>query len=657
MTAVARVLGVVLAGALAVGGALGSVLLAGGTRTPINELAILLVVLSYATVAVIISLARPGHLVGRLMLFGICFWGVGEGLLAAAARAAAREQLVAAGWLGMLGSLRGLGWLVLVLGVPLVFPDGHTPWRGRRPVILIILAIVVFVLGSLLSPTPLDYRLTGVDSPTGLPQHLAAVADVLALSGLFLTGVALVVAIAGLVHRWRIGEKLLQQQLLAFAIAFAAPLVLIPFIPVSFVEPWMFAVVSLPVPIVIAVALFQHRLYDVQLVVNRAVTFVALSAVVAGLYAAIVGGVGVLLRDHGAPWLPWVAAGVVAVTFAPLRNALQRGVNRLTYGQWSQPADVLAATGRRLADATDVPGLLQTLTDEVATGLKLSYVEIVDVHGRTLAAHGARRQGYDETLLTAYGQTVGSLRWSPPRLRASDRQLLDDLAGQLGGVVHSARLFEDLRDAQERLVFTREDERRRLRRDLHDGLGPTLAALTLQVDTVRNLLTAGQNTAAELLKLRSGVASTVGDVRRIVEGLRPPALDELRLDGALTQLAERVASDSDLTVQVVMPKTLPEIPAAVEVAVYRVAQEALTNAVRHSRATQSQLALNIDSHGIRLEIADNGTGEVRPRAGGIGLTTMHERAAEVGGQLSIETGAARGTTVALWLPQPATVSS
>ncbi len=651
-----RFIGVVLTALLAIGGALTSVLLAAPFGTPVNELAIFLVVAAYAVVAALVSLARPGHLVGRLMLLGSCVWGVGEALLSLATYYLAHGQVHLAGWLAAIGSLRGFGWLVMVLGVPLVFPDGRTPWRGRRPALLAITATSLFTLASLVAPHPLDYRLADVDSPTGLPPSLGGVADILALTALFLSGVALIVALAGLVQRWRQGDELLRQQVGLYLVAFAAPLLLFPFISSSLVEPWMFALVTVPVPVAIGIALFQRRLYDVPFVVNRTVAFVVLSAAVATVYAAIVGGVGLLLRDRGAAWLGWAAAGVIAVAFVPLRNTLQRAVNRLTYGQWSEPAEVLASTGRRLADATDVPWLLSSLTEEVQSGLKLAYVEITGPHGQALATCGAPQQEYEERPLAAYGRHVGWLRWSPPQLRARNRQLLDDLAGQLGGVVHSAVLVEELREAQERLVRAREDERRRLRRDLHDGLGPTLAALTLQVDIIRNVLAGGSSADAELLRLRSGVASTVSDVRRIVEGLRPPALDELGLDGALTQLAERLTMGSDVTVEVSIPATLPDIPAAVEVAAYRVTQEALTNAVRHSRATRSHVELSVDGAGIRVEITDNGTGSAHPRPGGIGLTSMHERAAEIGGRLSIRTTPACGTTVALWLPRTTAVA-
>jgi signal transduction histidine kinase len=647
-----RIAGVLAAGSIAVAGTLASVVLSNGVGSKLNELAIALAVTTYAVVGIVIMLARPGHLVGRLMLLGAATWGVGEGALALGVEGYVVRpgSIPAADWLAVLGTAsRGFGWLVLVLALPLVFPDGHTPWRGRKAPTLTVLAIAAFTAATLLAPVPLEERLSTMDSPTGLPSSWVGPADALALSALGLSAVALGVAITGLVHRWRQGGDFLRQQLLWFCAAFAIPFLFIPFIATDLATQWMFALVTLPVPVAVGVALFQRRLYDVQLVVSRGLTYAALSVTVAGLYALTVGGVGALLQERGAEWLPWVAAGVVAVTFAPLRNTLQQGVNRLTYGQWSQPADVLAATGRRLADATDVPGLLHALTTELGTGLGLAYVEITDLHGRVLAAHGDRAET-EELKLTAYGTPVGALRWSREKLRVVDRALLEDVAHQLGGVVHAAGLFDAIREAQERLVLAREEERRRLRRDLHDGLGPSLAGLTLQVDTLRNQLgRPGLDEDAELLKLRAGIQSTVVDVRRIVEGLRPPALDELGLHDALTQLAARVGDPhGDLTVTLDVPP-LPPIPAAVEVATYRVAQEALTNVVRHARATRAHVRIALQDGDLALTISDNGTGDVHHRPGGVGLTSMRERAEEIGGTLIVQADQG-GTTVHLRLP-------
>jgi signal transduction histidine kinase len=218
--------------------------------------------------------------------------------------------------------------------------------------------------------------------------------------------------------------------------------------------------------------------------------------------------------------------------------------------------------------------------------------------------------------------------------------------------VHAAALLDVVRAAQERQVLTREEERKRLRRDLHDGLGPALAALTLHVDALRNR--AGSGGAAEdleagLLGLRSGIQGTVSDVRRIVEGLRPPALDELGLPGALAQLADRLTAGTGLIVDVDVPAVL-RVPAAVEVAAYRVAQEALTNVVRHAGAGRACVRVRPADGDLLVEVRDDGRGVPGPREGGVGLGSMRERAEELGGRLEVDSGPGRGTRVLARLP-------
>ena len=624
-----------------------------GAGAPVDELAITVAVVTYSVVAVVVAHARPGHRVARLMLFGAASWGIGEGMLALGVQGHLYDpgSVPGAEWWGVLGTVtRGVGWLVLIVALPMFFPDGDLPWRRRRPAGVLLTGIAGFALASLLAPEPLEFRLEDMDSPTGLPVELRAVADLLALGSLALCAVALGIAVTALVQRWRSGDELRRQQLLWLCVAFAVPLLFLPLIATDFVAPWMFSVVTMPVPVAIAVAMLQRRLYDVQLAVSHTLTYLSLSAVVAGLYALTVGGVGALLDERGASWLPWVAAGVVAVSFAPLRNVLQQGVNRLTYGQWSQPADVLASTGRRLADAADVPALLDTLVGELGTGLSLEHVAIHDRAGRLLASHGTPPDGPgDEIPLQAYGRRVGVLRWSRRRLREPERRLLEDLAHQLGGVVHGAGLLVAVREAQHRLVLAREEERRRLRRDLHDGLGPVLAGLSLQVDTLRNRhATSGNALDRDLLMVRSAVQSAVIDVRRIVEGLRPPALDELGLVGALAQLADRsCGAEPVIDLEVAQ---LPEVPAAVEVAVYRIAAEAMSNAARHACATQVRCRVGVAGHGLFLDVSDDGRGGVEPRVGGVGLGSMRERAEEIGGTLTVDSTPGRGTRVHAWLP-------
>ena len=243
-------------------------------------------------------------------------------------------------------------------------------------------------------------------------------------------------------------------------------------------------------------------------------------------------------------------------------------------------------------------------------------------------------------------------------LRPTDRGLLDDLAVQLGHLVHAAALVQDLRRAHEGLILAREEERRRLRRDLHDGLGPALAGLTLKVEAARNLVTVDAEAAESVLRdLRDGIQATVLDVRRVVQGLRPPALDELGLAGAVVELATRLGRDSATRIDVDMPGHLPPLTAAVEVAAYRVAQEALTNAVRHAPGAPCRVAIRCDPQGLCIEIADAGNGGVAARPEGAGLATMRERAEEIGGELSVVGDPLRGTTVFLRLPLRANVAA
>lgn len=661
-----RTVGLVILGVGAVaGGSLPAVLAESGAI--VDALAVVLAITSYVVVAIIIIVARPGHRVGRLMLAGGTAWGVGEALLAlgiagwpelgagtpGTPSTPGTETVTVAGVAAIAGiACRGAGWLTLILGLPLVFPDGQTAWPTRRaPGRLAAASVGCFVLGTVLSPTPLEARLEGRASPTGLPPEWGAVAELLALGGLVGTAATLVMALVNLRTKWRRADELARQQLIWFAAAFAVPLPFLALVATPWAQAWMFALVAIPVPIAVGVAVLQRRLYDIELVVSRSLAYLLLSVVATALYAATIVAVGAFLRRRGEDWLPWVGAGVVAVAFAPLRDAMQRVANRVVHGHWAAPADVLAATGRRLRDASDLSALLDTLVHDLGDTMGLRRVELADRAGRILAQHGEEARDLDELSLTAYGRPVGTLRWVRTPLRSRDRDLLAAVGEELGAALHAAGLIDDLRGAQERLVIAREEERKRLRRDLHDGLGPSLAGLTLDVDTLRNRVRAldARETDAQLLSLRTGIQSAVAEVRRVVEGLRPPALDELGLGAALDHLAQRLTGGTGVVVDLEVTGLEP-LPAAAEVAVYRVAQEALTNIVRHSGAQQVWIRLATVPGHVVLEIADDGHGRTAPRDGGVGLGSMRERAEELGGSVEIVGTAGSGTTIRAAIP-------
>ncbi|HET9500011.1 MAG TPA: sensor histidine kinase [Marmoricola sp.] len=613
-----------------------------------NELAVAAAILAYTAVGVLILWHRPGHPIGRLAVVLGAIWGPGEALVATSYAALLHDPHDTMAALGSTAGsfLRGLPWLVSVLVLPLVFPDGHRldTRLARMAGRVSAAALACFVLATVLSPSLSDLRVEDVANPLGLPARARDAVDAVAASTLLLGVVAIGLAVAVLVQRYRCTGALGRQQTLLFALAFLPPVAALGASVSDVAGPWLFGVASVPLPLLIGVAVLQRRLYDVPLALNRSLTYGTLWLSIALLYAITVGGVGAMLQQRGAVWLPWAAAGIVAVSFAPLREGLQRTANRVTYGQWAQPDEVRSRTARRVGDATNLPGLLQSLVAELADDLGLGHLEVTGPYGEVLAAAGPEDGAYDELPLTAYGAPVGALRWSRRALRVGDLELLGDLARQLGAVVHAHGLLESIRAAQERLVLAREEERRRLRRDLHDGLGPALAGLTLQVDTVRNRTT-DPNADTALLDLRSGIQATVADVRRMVEGLRPASLDDLGLVEAVRQLAGGV--DLQVTVEA---SDLPPLPAAVEVAAYRILQEALTNAARHSGGTMATVRLLPGRDLLRIEVADDGSGAVLPRPDGVGLDSMRTRAEEIGGSFELQARPGTGTTIVTTLP-------
>ena len=255
--------------------------------------------------------------------------------------------------------------------------------------------------------------------------------------------------------------------------------------------------------------------------------------------------------------------------------------------------------------------------------------------------------------LLYHGEAIGRLilgrRSGEGSFSASEQRLLEDLARQAGVATYAVRLTTDLQRSRERLVTAREEERRRLRRDLHDGLGPALASVTLMSDAARNLLTQNPPAAdALLVDLKREAQAATTEIRRVVYELRPPALDELGLALALREQAMQF-SQSGLRVSVEAPDELPPLPAAVDVAAYRIFQEAMTNIVRHAQARICSIRLEVDTS-VRLEIADDGCGLNGARPG-VGLTSMRERAEELGGWCTVESRQTGGTIVRAVLPR------
>jgi signal transduction histidine kinase len=419
-----------------------------------------------------------------------------------------------------------------------------------------------------------------------------------------------------------------------------------------------FAVVtlgSLAIPLSIGVAVSRYHLWDVDLAINRAAVYTAVGAILVALYLAIVLGAETVLAGRGLTLLSLVAAALVAVAFQPLRQLIQRLVNRLMYGERDDPRAVLRRLGNALDESAAGGTVLPRIAGTVATALRLPYVACTLRDGQVFAA--GRLAGPEADLLDLplvhQGEGVGKLRLAPrgPRdpFSPKDVELLHELAVHIGAAAHAVLLETELRQSRERLVNTRAEERRRLRRDLHDGLGPQLVSLALQLEAARNRAGPDADLHRSLDDLARRTRAAVADLRRLVYALRPPALDELGLAAALEQ-AGRLTAEGMVEFEFEDPGELPPLPAAVEVATYRIAQEALTNVVRHAGARRCELKLTMTGGMLRLEVTDDGSGISAGAVSGIGLQSMRERAEEIGGRLDVGPSNGKGTRLVATLP-------
>lgn len=562
-----------------------------------------------------------------------------------------------AGWLSEWVSFP----IVLVPGAALLlFPDGRLPGGRWRAALFCGLtgAVMVALNGALGigedlafqgNPFLSDATAHALGAPFGLGWALMLIA---AACGIAAIATRRRTASAGEREQLR----LLGRGAVIVSLAFLACAVVSIVAPAAFDFGAVAALCSLSVlAVLMGVAILRHRLYGLDVYVDRAMVLTGTTLVLGALYVAAVVLVARLLDKDVDLGVAVPATVLVAVAFHPLRDRLQRSVNRLLHGQRDEPYAAMSQLGRRLGEAIDPAQVLPVMAETIADALRLPYVA-VELAGSPAAVHGAPAAGVALRLpLDHGGEHVGTLvlgaRAHGEPLSAADRQLLEDFARRASAAASAVGLSLEVQRARARLVTAREEERRRLRGDLHDGLGPTLAGAVLTIDAARRVLATDPAAADALLdRAAANVERTVTDVRRVVYALRPPALDQLGLIGALRQHAATLsAGDPQLEIDLAAPEPLPPLGAAVEVAAYRIAQEALTNVARHAHARHASITITVDDV-LALAIADDGRGLPEHPRTGIGLTSMRERATELGGTFAITCAANSGTLLAVRLP-------
>lgn len=559
------------------------------------------------------------------------------------------------------------GYLAIWTLLPLLFPDGHPPSTAWRP--LLWLSVGLIAGTTVLAALAAESLGTASTEPILESEAMAGLAGNGRAAGVL---VLAPLCVLGLVWRFRRSQGPDRPRLVwpvrAAVVAAAVPplATLVSLVTGAPVPIGLYQLIGiaalLTVPAAVAISIVRHGLYDldarVDTLINRALVYGSLTTVGISVFLVVLLLLEALISGKHGFGLSLVALMVVAPVAAGLRAQLQRTVDRLLYKRRDYDYSVFAALSRSLRSSLGPDAVLPAIVETVATGLKLPYVAITVGHGDEVTASASYGEARDDVVVMALGhqgEKVGQLMVAPRGTSESfdsvDRRLLGYLADQVGVAAYALCLTADLQRSRERLVTAREEERRRLRRDLHDGLQPALAGVTLGIEAVRNIV--GPESAAEQLldRLKTELETAGGDVRRLVYDLRPPALDVLGLVGALRQQADRFAlSPGGLEVIVEAADDLHGLPAAVEVAAFRICLEALENARKHSKANTCVMSLAVDNGYLQLEVRDDGIGIPAAGGAGVGLVAMRERAAELGGTLSVQSPAGSGALLRARLP-------
>jgi two-component system NarL family sensor kinase len=496
-----------------------------------------------------------------------------------------------------------------------LFPTGKPVSRHWR--VLLWLTVGTAALGNLfVGPTP-EY---GVSSFLFAPWW--AVTERIAA---MLTPLIILASVASLIVRFIRGSETVRQQVLWLAAAVI--LVILINFPIWFDLPsgqTILLLLSFPlIPAAVTIAVLRHGLYDVRIVVSRLVVYTLLTAGVIAIYVGLVAVLDRVLRGFGAPV---IAALAIALAFNPVRVRLQRLVDRAVYGTRRDPVAAVSAVGQRLV-GDDLGGVADALRET----LRLSYVGIERRTGGGVES-GERPATTQSWPLIYDSEPIGNLivgpRHGERRLSGSDQRVIDVVAAPLAIVLQAQALSEDLKASRERVLEAAEEERSRLRRELHDSLGPLLTGAAFKADGIALAAQHRPERAESLaIDLADQLRQSVEGVRQLAYGLRPAALDALGLVGALEEQGRRLRP---VKVVIDAPESLPTLPSSVEVAAYRIATEALTNVIRHSDAKLASVRLKTNDGTLEMIITDDGTSNL-PWSPGLGLTSIKSRASEIGG--------------------------
>lgn len=597
--------------------------------------------LTFTPLGVFVLRRLPGHPLGRLMTLA----GVSATIAAVAVAWSAYLPLA---WLSQ------WAWWVPVAVIPvlvLLVPDGVLPsprWRWLLVVLLAGGAITAAALAGAALFEPRTLLSTGTQATSPAARALLVVAA----CAIAVTIVGTAGVLVALVRRWRAAATLERGQLACLLPSAGLLIVGVALDAADVPYGWLPAVVSFPLGLTLAV--LRYQLHDLDLYIHRGAVWLVLTASAVVVYAVVVTALDATLTGLSRTTASLLAAGAVAALLQPAQRLVQRAVTRLLYGRRDEPYAVITELGRHLGEVRDPLAVLPEIAATIVTSLRVPYAAVQvagdDGNVATVAERGRWSGPPQRFPMVAHGQPVGELLVAPRRpgtaFVAAETRLLHDLAAQAALAAEACRSAVALQAARDRLVLAREEERRRLRRDLHDGVASALVGTRMLTEVVKRTVDSGP--AGPLLDtLAADIDACTAEVRELIDGLRPAALDD-GLQPALVALTERFGGQGP-SISLEVEDGLSDLPAAVEVAAYRVVTEALTNVVKHAGASTATVVVRRDERHLEVRVRDDGVGMGAPSGPGVGLVSMRSRAEELGGSAEVTSGP-DGTGVLLLLP-------
>ncbi|MEA2646380.1 MAG: hypothetical protein QOE92_1463 [Chloroflexota bacterium] len=572
----------------------------------------------------------------------------------------------------------------LLVLLPLLFPDGHLVSRRWRVAVWLTLATMAFTI----TTTLLASIAEGPDANTAsaVAPTLTTYEQVMGtlngpVSGVFMLAL-IIAAVASLVVRYRRAGPDLRHQLKWFVAAMAvAGVGVIPQFAGSndALSGLTLTIGFTVVPVSIAVAVLRYRLYDIDVVISRALVYGSLAAFITTVYVGIVVGVGALVGSGAHPnlVLSIIATAIVAVAFQPVREQLNRVANRLVYGKRATPYEVLSRFSERVAETYAAGEALPRMARILAEGTGAERAAVWLRAGSVLRQaagwpeqDGARPaevgvtgqllpnlDGTQAVAVRHQGELLGAFTVTKRPgevLTPIESKLLDDLAHQAGLVLKNVGLtaellarVDELRHSRQRLVAAQDEERRRLERNLHDGAQQNLVALKVKLGLAEALTAKDPSRAKELVaQLKGDADEALETLRDLARGIYPPLLADKGLAAALGAQARKA------TIPVVVEtEDTGRHPQDIEAAVYFCVLEAMQNTQKYAGATGAVIRLAIDGANLRFEVEDNGSGfdaATTPR--GAGLGNMADRLDALGGGVAVDSAPGGGTCVRGWLP-------